>query len=494
MGLQNSKLYTILQVMHEFELPDLAILTSEQKDDLIRQLFAQVRSLTEQCRLLTARVLELEARLSKDSHNSSKPPSSDGLKKTRSLRRPSGKKPGGQVGHKGTTLKRALVADAVVEHGLPERCEACGEFLALAEAQLAERRQVFDIPVVRYEVLEHHTLRVNCACGRLHESHFPAGVCEAVQYGPNLRALAVHLTQGQLLPLARSAQLIADLYGLEVSPATLLAWIDEAGQVLQPAVEHIAQALIAAPVVHADESGLRVASRLHCLHTAASETHTWYGVHPKRGMEAIAAHGILPKRLATLVHDCWAPYWQLECAHALCNAHLLRELVFLHESTGQTWPQRMIDVLIAARDTCAAAPSGATALTPAQTKHVFARYHVVLAQGRANNPEAKREGTRRGRVKQTPAINLLRRMHDHAAEVLRFVTDLRVPFTNNLGERAIRMPKVKQKISGCFRTLTGAQNFCTIRSYLDTMHKQGHNQFELLRRAFRGDPLQPASG
>lgn len=146
--------------MDELVLPDLAILTSEQKDDLIRQLLAPVRSLAEQCRLLTARVLELEARLSKDSHNSSKPPSSDGLKKTRSLRRPSGKKPGGQVGHKGTTLKRALVADAVAEHGLPERCEECGEFLPLGEAQVAERRRVFDIPVVRYEVLEHRTLRV----------------------------------------------------------------------------------------------------------------------------------------------------------------------------------------------------------------------------------------------------------------------------------------------------------------------------------------------
>ncbi|CAH1084765.1 hypothetical protein NTG1052_500004 [Candidatus Nitrotoga sp. 1052] len=145
---------------------------------------------------------------------------------------------------------------------------------------------------------------------------------------------------------AKRAELIDDLYGLEVSPATLLAWIEEAGQMLRPAVESITQALIEAPVVHADESGLRVASCLHWLHTAASETHTWYGVHTKRGMEAIEAHGILPKRIATLVHDCWKPYWKLECVHALCNAHLLRELVFLHESTGQTWPQCMIDILI----------------------------------------------------------------------------------------------------------------------------------------------------
>ena len=480
--------------MHELELPDLTTLTSEQKDVLIRLLFAQVQSLIEQVRVMTARVSELEARLRKDSHNSSKPPSSDGLKKTRSLRRPSGKKPGGQAGHKGTTLRRVQEPDAVVAHGLPERCTGCAKFLPLAAAEVAERRQVFDIAVRRYEVIEHHTLRLQCQCGTLHESRFPASVSEAVQYGPDIRALAVQLTQGQLLPLARGAQLLGDLYGLDVSPATLLAWIEEADRLLQPAVANIAQALIAAPVVHADESGLRVAARLHWLHTAANETHTWYGVHAKRGMEAMAAHGILLKRTAILVHDCWQPYWQLDCEHALCNAHLLRELVFLHESTGQTWPQRMIDLLLTARDTCAAAPSGAVALTRAQRRTILARYRAILAQGRAKNPEATGKVGRRGRVKQTPAINLLRRMRDHAAEVLRFVTDLRVPFTNNLGERAIRMPKVKQKISGCFRTLKGAQHFCIIRSYLDTMHKQGHNLFELLRRAFRGNPLQPASG
>ena len=271
---------------------------------------------------------ELEARLSKDSHNSSKPPSSDGLKKTRSLRRPSSARPGSQVGHKGTTLKRVQEPDEVIEHGLPERCDGCGEALPLPCAQIAERRQVFDIPVVRYEATEHRILRLQCGCGKLHESQFLSSVRGAVQYEPNIRALAVHLTQGQLLPLAR-----------------------------------IAQALIEAPVVHADESGLRVASCLHWLHTAASETHTWYGEHARRGMEAIEVHGILPRRMATLVHDCWKPYWKLECVYALCNAHLLHKLVFLHERTGQTWPQRMLDMLISAHDACAAARPVTAVLT-----------------------------------------------------------------------------------------------------------------------------------
>jgi len=380
--------------MCELELPDFTTLTSDQKDDLIRLLFEQVR-------ILTARVSELEARLSKDSHNSSKPPSSGGLKKTRSLRRLSGARPGGQVGHKGTTLKRVQEPDEVIEHGLPERCDGCGETLPLPCVQIAERRQVFDIPVVHYEAIEHRTLRLQCGCGKLHESRFPAGVRETVQHGPNIRALAVHLTQGQLLPLARSAQLIGDLYGLEVSPATLLAWIEEASQVLQPAVESIAQALIKAPVVHADESGLRVASCLHWLHTAACEMHTWYGVHARRGMEAIEAHGMLPRRMATLVHDCWKPYWKLECVHALCNAHLLRELVFLHERTGQTWPQRMIDMLISARDACTAARPVTAALTQGQTQQIFARYHAILDEGSAINPEAKRDLISNKLVRQT---------------------------------------------------------------------------------------------
>ena len=474
------------------ELPDLSSLSHAQKDDLIRLLYP----LIEQVRQLTARVEELEARLSKDSHNSSKPPSSDGLgKKTRSLRVSSGSKPGGQFGRAGKTLKRTSAVDVVIEYPLLPNCAQCGTPLLAADSQVDEQRQVFDIPVARYQVTEHRTRQLRCACGQLHQSRFPDSVSELVQYGPNVRALAVHLTHGQLLPFARSAQLITQLYGLTVSPATVLAWVAQAGGLLRPEVARIAHALINAPVAHADESGLRVASRLHWLHTVASETLTWYGVHAKRGMLAIAEHGLLPKRMATLVHDCWKPYWQLNCEHALCNAHLLRELTFLRETTRQRWPQRMITLLVAARDRCEAARQDErTALSPRQIRRIFMRYEAILKQAQARNPRSERQNKRRGRIKQTLAFNLLRRLHEHTAEVLRFVTVLRAPFTNNLGERAIRMPKVKQKISGCFRTLIGAQNFCTIRSYLDTMHKQGHNLFEVLRLAFMGCHPSPASG
>ena len=468
-------------------LPDLSSLSHEQKDELIRTLFDLVQR-------LTVRVEELEARLSKDSHNSSKPPSSDGLgKKTRSLREPSGKRSGGQAGHLGKTLKRVSHADIVIDHPLAQRCP-CGAALDAAAARIHERRQVFDIPVARYQVTEHRTRQWRCTCGVVHQSAFPEGVSEVVQYGPNVRALAVHLTHGQLLPVARSAQLISQLFALNVSQASVLAWIDQASQRLRPAVEHIAQALVNVPVAHADESGLRVAACLHWLHTVASETLTWYGVHAKRGMPAIEAHGILRRRIAVLVHDCWAPYWDLDCVHALCNAHLLRELTFVHESTGQGWAKRMMGLLRRANQRCEAARlEEQTALTARQIRWIVKNYQRILAQADADNPQATRQNKRRGRVKQSVAFNLISRMREHAEAVLRFVTDLRVPFTNNLGERAIRMPKVKQKISGCFRTLKGAQDFCTIRSYLDTMHKQGHNLFEVLRSAFMGCTPLPAS-
>ena len=473
------------------ELPDLSSLSHAQKDALIRFLFP----LVEKVRQLTARVEELEARLSKDSHNSGKPPSSDGLaKRTRSLREASGKKPGGQAGHQGKTLKHARHVDIVVEHPLPRHCP-CGASLNAAQAQAHERRQVFDIPVARYQVTEHRTYQLRCACGQVHQSHFPAEVSEGVQYGPNVRALAVHLTHGQLLPVARSAQLITELFGLHLSPATVYACIDEASERLRPHVEHIAQALVTVPVAHADESGLRVAARLHWLHTVASRTLTWYGVHAKRGMLAIEAHGILPKRIAVLVRDCWKPYWQLDCVHALCNAHLLRELTFVHETARQRWPRRMMGLLKRANQRCEAArQDDKGALSAWQIRRIRKDYERILTQAQARNPRATRHHKHRGRVKQTLAFNLISRLREHADAVLRFVTDLRVPFTNNLGERAIRMPKVKQKISGCFRTLKGAQDFCIIRSYLDTMHKQGQNMFEVLRLTFIDRPLTPASG
>lgn len=460
-------------------LPDLSTLTHAEKDDLIKALFARLET--------------LESKVNKDSRNSSKPPSSDGFgKKTRSLRESSGKKVGGQTGHKGTTLKKAAQPTQTVRHSLPTQCDRCHSPLPLHDAIVAERRQVIDIPAAAFDVIEHHTLALVCQCGQKHESMFPAEVTEQVQYGPNVRALGVHLTQGQMLPFARAAELIGDIYGLSISTGTLVAWVGEASTALQSTADLIADQLRDAALLHADESGLRVASKLHWLHIVADEKHTWYGVHSRRGMEAIEAHGILPTRLGVLVHDCWAPYWQLDCNHALCNAHLLRELIYVKEVTSQAWPQRMRDFLINANKRCEEARQKKRRLSDEELAAFSAHYHKILRQGERKNPEVARSKGKRGRSKQSIAFNLLRRMRQHADAVLLFIRDLAVPFTNNLAERAVRMPKVKQKISGCFRTLDGAENFCIIRSCLDTLHKQGYGMLDVLRHAFAGSPIRPA--
>ncbi len=460
--------------------PDLSALTRGELEGVVLTLWERLDA--------------LESKVAKNSNNSSQPPSSDGLRKTKSLREPSGKPPGGQLGHKGTTLKRVAEPTQTVDHPLPPHCLRCHSALPLAQAEVAERRQVIDIPSTLFDVIEHRTLAVTCNCGQAHVSSFPAAVTETVQYGPHVRAFGVHLTQGQMLPYARAAELIFDVYGLAISPATLLAWVAEARTALQATADQIANQLRAAPVLNADESGLRVAGKLHWLHIAASDTLTWYGVHAKRGLEAIEAHGILPKRLGVLVHDCWAPYWKLDDSiHALCNAHLLRELVYVKEITGQQWPESMMQLLLGANRVCTAARRQQRTLAPNDVAAFRTVYDALVREGEAIHPETAPQAGQRGRGKQSVAANLLRRFRLHADAVLLFLSNPAVPFTNNVGERAVRMPKVKQKISGCFRTLAGAEHFCVIRSCLDTLRKQGHSMLTVLQRAFAGNPIRPVA-
>lgn len=460
-------------------LPDLSTLKDSEKDTLILSLFARLEA--------------LESLVRKDSHNSSKPPSSDGLgKKTRSLREVTGKQRGGQPGHKGTTLKQVSQPTQIITHMLPAQCARCQQPLAQEDARIAARRQVIEVPKTTYDVIEHRTLSLLCQCGQQHASAFPTGVNEAVQYGPNLRALGVHLTQAQLLPFARASELIGDLYGITISPGTLVNWVGQARTALDDTASLIATHLHLSKLLYADESGLRVASKLHWLHIAASATHTSYSVHTKRGIEGIAAHGILPKRLGVLIHDCWAPYWKIEGVHALCNAHLLRELVYAKEVSKQAWPQRMSDFLISANKACETARQQKKPLSKATISGLKAAYENILRDGERDNPEVTQRTGKRGRSKQSMTFNLLRRLRKYADAVLLFIHDTSVPFTNNLAERAVRMPKVKQKISGCFRTIEGAENFCVIRSCLDTLRKQGHGMLDVLQRAFSGHPIRPS--
>jgi transposase len=457
-------------------LPDLSQLTSAQKDELILSLWALV--LAHQIQ-----IDELGGRLNLTSQNSSKPPSSDGLLKPapKSLRKAAQRPRGGQDGHPGSTLCRAEQPDTIITHKAPAQCDACQR--NLPAGSVGETRQVFDLPVLKYEVTEHRVMQATCTCGRVHVGEFPPYVRASVQYGPAAQAAMVHLSQHHMMPLQRTASLMGDFFGMPLSQATVVKACADAQERLSPTVQAIATALQSAPVAHADESGLRVASALHWLHVVATQTLTWVGVHAKRGALAFEALGILPQFKGTLIHDGWAPYRALECGHGLCNAHHLRELTYVHEELKQPWAGDMIELLTHA--------SGLPQpVQRHQQGHLRYVYEEILSQAELANPRASPCG-KRGRTKQSKATNLIGRLRQHADDVWRFMTEPGVPFTNNVAEQAVRMPKVKQKISGCFRTLQGAETFCVIRSYLATMHKQGANLFESLVQTFQDAPPQP---
>ncbi len=444
--------------------------------------------------VLAARVQELEARLAKDSHNSGKPPSSDGLgRKTKSLRRRSGKKAGGQLGHRGETLHLVATPDAVVEHR-PAACTECHTPLDQAPVVLRERRQVHDLPRVRLRVTEHQALHVRCpACQAVSVGAFPAEAPSRAQYGPQLRAFAVYLLQQQFVPYGRVRELFADLCGAALSLGTLQTWVRQSAATLAPVEAQLKAALQQAPVLHVDETGVRRGGRLAWAHVASTSRLTHYAIHAKRGGEATDAIGILPDYTGVSVHDGWRPYWRYtRCRHALCNIHHLRELTFLEEQYQQAWAKQfktLLREMKAAVDE--ARDTGLRSLPTAVRGAFVSRYRALLAAGLAANPPPARRPRQRGRVKQTPARNLLERLWLGQDEVLAFLDDFRVPFDNNQAERDVRMLKVQQKVSGSFRSDWGADAFACLRGYLSTLRKQGVALLAALETVVAGQPLYP---
>jgi transposase len=385
--------------------------------------------------------------------------------------------------------------DRVVSHR-PTACRACGACLDDGAVLGAEHRQVVDLPPRQLEVVEHQAATVACGCCRaLTTAAFPPEVSQPVQYGPRLQALGVYLRIYQLLPAARTSELLADVFGSAPSEATLQAAVERCAARLQETEAAIKRGLRRAEVLHVDETGIRVAKQRQWLHGAGTAALTHYGWHAKRGKEATDAIGILPAFTGTAVHDGWSPYWGYDCAHALCNAHHLRELTFVGERDGQAWAAQMQELLLAIKEHVAAARAAGTARLDAATQQECeARYQRILDDGLAANPPAAeaRPPGRRGRPKQSKAKNLLDRLSAHRAEVLAFMYDFRVPFDNNLAERDLRMMKVQQKISGCFRSGEGATAFCCIRSYISTARKQGQQVLHALSQVFAGAPFAPS--
>ena len=469
-------------------IAELEIRVADQRQQLDRALALNA--------VLQVRIEELEARLAKDSHNSSKPPSSDGLaRKTKSLRRRSGKKPGGQLGHRGETLRLVATPDAVVEHR-PAICSGCQAPLPEGAAIVArERRQVHELPSVRLQITEHQAQHMRCpACQAVTAASFPAAVPSRVQYGPRLRALGVYLVQQQLVPYSRVRELFGDLLGAPLSVGTLVTWVNQAATALEPVEVAIAGALSQATVLYSDESGIRRCGRLAWAHVASTKRLTHYGIHAKRGSEATDAIGVLPRFRGVSVHDGWKPYRAYTaCRHALCNVHHLRELTFLEEQYHQAWATDLKDLLREMKATTEQARAvGAPRLLPAERDRFVARYAELLAIGLAANPPPPRLAHQKGRQKQSPARNLLERLFMDQEAVLAFLSDLRVPFDNNQAERDLRVLKAQQKISGCFRSDAGSSAFGRIRGYLSTLSKQGMKRLAALESVFRGQPHVPS--
>ena len=427
---------------------------------------------------LTAKVEELEARLNKNSKNSNKPPSSDGHKKgkVKNLREPSGKPNGGQRGHEGKTLELKPAPDRVVELRPKQVCECGGD---IVESGSFRMRQVSDIEPIKLLTFEYRAHEGECGvCGKVHKATFPEGVEGTHSYGGGLAAITTYLTNYQLLPLKRTAELMSDLFGVSVSQATVLAQSGEAFDRLEETERLIGEEILASAVANADEPGMRVEGRNHWLHSVGTENATVYGIHKSRGREALDDIGILPKYTGTLVHDHWKSYYQYDrCSHSECNAHHLRTLKYLHENPHCSWAGDMAALLLRIKrhvDLCKL--FGAERIEQADIELYEKSYRGILAAAQSSD-ETKPDESRR----------MIKRLGEYESEALLFMMDFEVPFTNNLAERDVRMPKTKMKISGGFRSGHGTKVFARVRGFVSTAKKKGKNVLDGLVSVFNGN-------
>jgi len=447
----------------------------------LESLKALIKQLLEKIAQLEAESAELRRRLGLDSNNSHKPPSSDGLKKKTTqpgLPKNKNSTNGGQPGHKGNTLKRVAKPDVVKVH-LPQQCQCCGRQFAPDEAhKIIQSRQVFDLPKPKLEVTEHRLAQVEC-CGHIQHGEYPPEVTASVQYGPGVRALVTKLSVDHKMPLGQISQLFEDMYGYDLNSATVEDALERAYELAEPVEAQIVARLAEAELAHFDETGVRVAGKLHWLHGVSTDTLTHLFVHDKRGAEALNSDASVLKDFnGVAVHDCWLPYFNFtQAQHVLCGAHLLRELQGLWEN-GSLWAEDMHGFLLALYN---------MPRPLVDDEQVRLHYRLILDQADREEPPPQR--AKRGKPKQSKGRNLLNRLREHQAGVLAFALEPGIPFTNNQAERDLRPAKVKQKVSGCFRTRQGADVYARLQAAVSTFRKQDLNVFATLRDLFSYAPV-----
>ena len=426
----------------------------------------------------------LERFTKQDSHNSHKPPSQD------KKRYPKTKLKASLVSKKRVRSKETLDFKDEIDYEVfvPLETEACGCGQSLKPlASSWERVQVHDLPALKLEITEYRRERKRCGCGRLFEASLPTGVTRGVQYGGRVKGLLTYLHHYQLIPLQRCTELLRDCFGETMCEQSLLRAEQSLFERLEAAEQKIIEALRCADAVHADETGLFVNRKRQWLHVRSNEQFTYYHLDASRGLSAHKQIGILDTCQGCMVHDCFHSYFHHAGSHVLCHAHTVRELTAVWEETAQAWALELAQHLLDAH----AERQGN--LSKVRQAELIATYHTLLNQGLKLNPEVPRpEGKlKRGRVKQSKAHNLVKRLLEHTDAALRFIRDASVPFSNNQAERDLRMAKLKQKISGGFRTEHGARIFCRIRGYISTLRKQGVNILESLNAAFESSVVTP---
>jgi len=457
---------------------------------LIAELLEKLAALEAENQRLKAENAELRRRLEMNSQNSHKPPSSDGYrKKTIKPALPKDeKKAGGQAGHKGKTLRQVEKPDKFQVH-LPETCSICNRKISAEEQHtVLGKRQVFDLPEPKLEICEHRLGQIEC-CGQTQSGTYPAYVTASVQYGPGVRALATKLSVDHKMPLEQIHILFSDLYGYELNSETIETALERGYQLAASLEASVVAQLKQADVAHFDETGLRVAGKLQWLHTAGNTFYTHLFLHAKRGKLAMASDtSVLKDFTGRAIHDCLASYFEFENAkHGLCNAHLVRELQALTEEQSQ-WATVMRAFLLDLHTQTAS-----QSLDEQAAERARQRYREILSQAELEEPPPqKKEG--RGKPKNTPGRNLLRRLQKHEEAVLSFALFEDLPFTNNLAERDLRPAKVKQKVSGCFRTQHGAEVYARLQAIISTCRKQDRNVFAFLRNLFAYQPLSLLAG